>query len=242
MMKKICILIFLAWAAVGSSWAQSTSTGTPYYVDLQTGERVYARRIQFKSPLFKGNYFLLDDSLKYAPEMVKSYQTPEGYFARISGGKRSSDFAQRQSTGRISTYFTYRTDYSNMYPGMGIGYGGYRYGGLGYGMPTQRRVYYFSKDNSELQPLNYQNLRVAVSDNAGSMAVLQKYKQGKVTQTVMYIAGAALMIGGLTQSSGNGISPLVYVGAGVSILPALLQFTRKDRLSEAIELYNYSAR
>jgi hypothetical protein len=245
MMKKLFFLLLLAWATTESAWAQDMSK--PYFIELMTGERIYARRIQFKSPLFKQNYFLLDDSLQYTPERVRYYQTQDGFFARLNAtGRRHSDFAQRETSGKISTYFTYRTDYSGYAPGVGVGMGGIGVGGYGYGYPTQRRVYYFSKENGPLEPLSYKNLRVALSDNPGSMESLQKYKTGQNIQLGMYIVGGGLLVAGALQqfkSSPDGssrISPLFYVGLGVTLLPQVIRLVKKDQLSEAIELYNYT--
>ncbi|WP_207433466.1 hypothetical protein [Sabulibacter ruber] len=253
MMKKLYFLVFFCWAAVECAWSQGVSTGQPYFIELHNGQRVYASKLQFKSPVFKQNFFLLDDSLKYAPDAVKVFQSQEGYFARVNAGRRFSDFAQRESVGRVSTYFVYRTDYNSYAPGIGIGMGGYGgygygmggYGGYGYGYPTQRRVYYFSKDNGPLEPLTYKNLRAALSDNPGSVESLQNYKRGQNIQTGMYIAGAGLMLAGVQQqfrggSSGGSVSPLLLVGAGITLLPQIIRLVKKDKLSEAIELYNYT--
>ncbi|GAA4309990.1 hypothetical protein GCM10023183_27530 [Nibribacter koreensis] len=244
-MKKLFLLILLTWSITESVWAQDVSQ--PYFIELMTGERIYARRIQFKSPLFKQNYFLLDDSLQYAPERVRYYQTQDGFFARLNAnGRRHSDFAQRETSGKITTYFTYRTDYSGYAPGVGVGMGGIGVGGYGYGYPTQRRVYYFAKENGPLEPLSYKNLRVALSDNPGSMESLQKYKRGQNIQLGMYVAGGGLMLAGIQQQfrsgpeGGNKISPLFFVGLGVTLLPQVIRLVRKDQLSEAIDLYNYT--
>ncbi|WP_205503601.1 hypothetical protein [Rufibacter psychrotolerans] len=251
MMKKLYFLAFFCWMAVEGAWGQqNVSSGQPYFIELHNGERVYASKLQFKSPVFKQNFFLLDDSLRYAPEAVKSFQSQEGYFARVNAGRRFSDFAQRESVGRVSTYFVYRTDYSSYAPGIGIGmggYGGYGYGmgGYGYGYPTQRRVYYFSKENGPLEPLTYKNLRAALSDNPGSLESLQDYKRGQNIQTGMYIAGAGLMLAGIQQqfkggTSSPSVSPLLLVGAGIALIPQIIRLVKKDKLSEAIELYNYT--
>ncbi|RNI32441.1 hypothetical protein EFA69_03715 [Rufibacter immobilis] len=255
MIKKLFLLLIIGWATIGLSWAQGVSTGGSYFVELYNGERIYARKLQFKSPVFKQNFFLLDDSLRYAPETVKYFQNQEGYFARVNAGRRFSDFAQREQAGRISTYFVYRMDYNSFSPGIGIGMGRYGMGGYGmggygmggYGYPSQRRVYYFSKEQGPLEPLTYKNLRVALSDNPGSMESLQDYKRGQNIQTGMYIAGAGFIIAGMQQqfrgtSSGSSISPLLLVGAGITLLPQIIKLVKKDKLSEAIDLYNYDPR
>lgn len=245
MVKKIFLLLFITWSAAQSSWAQeSTTYSTPYFVELHNGERVFARRIQYKSPIFKQNHFLLDDSVRIIPETVKYFQNQEGYFARVNAGRRYNDFAQREQTGRVSTYFVIKTDYSNAGPSIGVGMGGYGMGGYGGGYPTQRKVYYYSKENGPLEPLTYRNLRVSLADNAGSLEALQQYKRGQNIQTGLYIAGAGIMVAGLQQqfrgnTSSSSFSPLLLVGLGVTLLPQVLKLVRGDRLSEAIDLYNY---
>ncbi|WP_062543578.1 hypothetical protein [Rufibacter tibetensis] len=248
MMKKLYFLVFFCWMAVECAWSQNVTSGQPYFIELHNGERVYASRLQFKSPVFKQNFFLLDDTLKFTPEKVKYFQSQEGYFARVDAGRRFSNFAQREQAGRISTYFVYRTDYNSYSPGIGVGMGGYGMGGYGmggYGYPTQRRVYYFEKEKGPLQPLTYKNLRAALSDNPGSVESLQDYKRGQNIQTGIYVAGAGLMVAGITQQfrsgyNGSSVSPLLLVGAGISLIPQLLRLVKKDKLAEAIDLYNYT--
>ncbi|GGK83078.1 hypothetical protein ACD591_14305 [Rufibacter glacialis] len=248
MIKKLYFLVFFCWVAVECAWSQNVTSGQPFFIELHNGERVYAQRLQFKSPVFKQNFFLLDDTLRYAPEAVKYFQSQDGYYARVDAGRRFSNFAQREQAGRISTYYVYRTEYNSYSPGIGIGMGGYGMGGYGmggYGYPTQRRVYYFEKEKGPLQPLTYKNLRVALSDNPGSMESLHDYKKGQNIQTGMYVAGAGLMVAGVAQQfrsgySGSSVSPLLLVGAGISLLPQLFRLVKKDKLSEAIELYNYT--
>ncbi|WP_225987815.1 hypothetical protein [Rufibacter sp. LB8] len=237
----------IAWGmAVSSAWAQEigTSSGTPYYVELHNGERVYASKIQYRSPVFKQNFFQLDDSLKYAPESVKYFYNQDGFFARLNAGRRYSDFAQRERAGKVSTYFVLRTEYNSMGPGFGMGMGGVGVGmGGGYGYPSQRRVYYFSKDDGPLEPMNYRNLRTALADNPGSLESLQQYKRGQNIQTAAYVLGAGLIFAGLQQQfkgNGGGTSPLLFVGLGVTLLPTLINFGKKDRLTEAIEVYNFT--
>ncbi|ALJ01343.1 hypothetical protein DC20_09275 [Rufibacter tibetensis] len=247
-MKKLYFLVFFCWMAVECAWSQNVTSGQPYFIELHNGERVYASRLQFKSPVFKQNFFLLDDTLKFTPEKVKYFQSQEGYFARVDAGRRFSNFAQREQAGRISTYFVYRTDYNSYSPGIGVGMGGYGMGGYGmggYGYPTQRRVYYFEKEKGPLQPLTYKNLRAALSDNPGSVESLQDYKRGQNIQTGIYVAGAGLMVAGITQQfrsgyNGSSVSPLLLVGAGISLIPQLLRLVKKDKLAEAIDLYNYT--
>lgn len=212
-----------------------------FFVKLRNGEVVYANKLQYKSPIFKQDFFLLDDSLKYSPELVEIYQNSEGYFARVAAGNRFDAFAKRITEGpRISKFYTTTYDYSSM------GYSPY-----GYGMPrtSRRRIYFFSKDDGPLLTFNQDNLRQALADNASSMLLLQRHKRERFIFTAMGIAGAGLATVGIlssSQSSTNpnsvNISPVVYAGAGLIAIPLVMQLFKKDKLTQAVEVYNYQVR
>jgi hypothetical protein len=212
-----------------------------YFIQLRNGQVVYANKLQYKSPIFKQDFFLLDDSLKYSPELVDVYQSNDGYYARVSAGNRYDSFAKRILEGpRISKFYTTTIDYS------GMGY--YPYG---YGVPrtSRRRIYFFSKDNGPLMTFNQDNLEQALADNASSMLLLQRHKRERFISTAMGIAGAGLLTVGVlssNQSSTNpnsvNISPAVYAGAGLIAIPLVMQLFKKDKLTQAVEVYNYQVR
>lgn len=212
-----------------------------YFIQLRNGEVVYANKLQYKSPIFKQDFFLLDDSLRYSPELVNVYQSSDGYFARVAAGNRFDAFAKRILEGpRVSKFYTTTVDYAAM------GYHPY-----GYGMPrtSRRRVYFFSKDNGPLMTFNQDNLEQALSDNASSLVLIQRHKRERVISTVMGIAGAGLLTVGVLSSSQSttnpntvNISPMVYAGAGLIAVPLVIQLFRKDKLTQAVEVYNYQVR
>ncbi|PKV67300.1 hypothetical protein [Pontibacter ramchanderi] len=212
-----------------------------HFLQLRNGQVVYGNRVQYKSPLFKQDFFLVDDTLKYAPELVDVYQNNDGYFARVAAGNRFDSFAKRIMEGpRISKFFTTTIDYAAM------GYHPY-----GYGMPrtSRRRIYFFSKDNGPLMMFNQQNLEQALADNASSMVLIQRHKRERTISTVVGIAGAGLLTYGLlssSQSSTNpnsvNVSPAVYAGAGLIVVPLAIQLFRKDKLTQAVDVYNYQVR
>ncbi|MBF8963331.1 hypothetical protein I0P70_08745 [Pontibacter sp. FD36] len=212
-----------------------------HFLQLRNGQVVYGNRVQYKSPLFKQDFFLVDDTLKYAPELVDVYQNNDGYFARVAAGNRFDAFAKRIMEGpRISKFFTTTIDYAAM------GYHPY-----GYGMPrtSRRRIYFFSKDNGPLMTFNQQNLEQALADNSSSMLLIQRHKREKTISTVMGIAGAGLLTYGLlssSQSSTNpnsvSVSPAVYAGAGLIAVPLVIQLFRKDKLTQAVDVYNYQVK
>ena len=250
---KYRFLLFLILCLPLGAMAQVGSDNDPrtHFVGLTNGQKVYAKRVQLKNPFLKGSYFLLDDSLRFPLNSVKYYQNDNGYFLRISNPYDRDDFAKRTISGRISKYYVSKTFYNNMYGPYG-GYGGYGYGGFGgygWGMPSSRNIYFFTKDDGELQNYSYANLREALADNPGSVELLNKYQRGKYIDTGISIAGAAILIYGMSQTFKNyqnqgtgGVHPTVYVGAGVISLPWLTGLFKKDKITQAVELYNYNAR
>ncbi|QNF32768.1 hypothetical protein HUW51_08495 [Adhaeribacter swui] len=243
-MKKYFLLLFLG-LLVWNTYGQTGTTNLQepgLFVGLNNGQRIYARKLQVKSPVFKKSFILIDDSAQYDLAGVQYFQDQQGFYTRVSNSKRS-DFAKRVSVGKISKFYTSKTSYDNYYPGM---YGPYGYGGYGYGMPSTRRVYYFSKDGGPLADLNYQNLRGALSENAGSIEVLEKYRRGKRLQTGLTVLGSGVFVYGLVNSIRNTgpsvvnrADPTLYLGLGLAAIPWLMNLFQKDHLNEAIELYNY---
>ncbi len=243
-MKKYFII--LIWGLlVRNTWGQVAPTNNlqepGMFIGLNNGQRVYARKLQIKSPIFKKSFILVNDSAQYDMAAVQYFQDQEGFYTRITNSKRS-DFAKRILVGKISKFYSSKTSYDNYYPGM-YGYG---YGGYGYGMPSTRRVYYFSKDGGPLADLNYQNLRSALSENAGSMEVLEKYRRGKRVETGLTILGSGVFVYGLINSlkapaanAARRADPTLYLGIGLAAIPWVMNLFQKDHLNEAIELYNY---
>ena len=252
---KYRLLIILFSCLPFFSMAQVGSDNDPrtQFVGLMNGQKVYAKRVQLKNPFLKGSYFLLDDTLRYPLNSVKYYQNDNGYFLRISNPYDRDDFAKRTISGRISKYYVSKTYYNNMYGPYG-GYGGYGYGGFGgygWGMPSSRNIYFFTKDDGELQSYNFNNLREALADNPGSVQLLNQYRKGKYVETGVSIAGAAILLYGMSQTfknyqnsqgQGGSVAPTVYVGAAVISLPWITGLFKKDKITQAVELYNYNQR
>ncbi|MBD0327753.1 MAG: hypothetical protein ICV68_15060 [Pyrinomonadaceae bacterium] len=246
---KNLLLLFLLSVITQYTWGQQVPNDLRepgLFIGLANGQRIYARKLQMKSPIFKKDFFIVNDSAQYDLAGVQYFQNEEGFYTRVHNSKRS-DFAKRSSVGRISKFYTAKTSYNNYGP---YGYGGYGFGGYGYNVPTTRLVYYFSKDGGPLQDLNYQNLRGALSDNAGSMELLERYRRSKRIETGLTVAGAGLFVYGMInslkgsstgtqQNFGQRADPTLYLGLGLAAIPWALRMFKKDHLNEAIELYNY---
>lgn len=226
-----------------------------FFIGLYNGERIYASKIRMKSPLFKGDFFLLDDSLRYPTNSIKYYQNRDGFFVRVGDVTGRNAFAKRIMDGRISKYYTTVSAYQDPYFWGNPYYGGRYYGSrYGYGMPynsgmSSRRIYFFSKDGGELQDFNVNNLQEAMADNPASLETLRRYRQSRVIETGLSLVGAGLLAYGLSQSFTQtsygaqfSASPLLYAGVGVSVIPIVTRLFKKDKITQAIELYNYQKR
>lgn len=175
--------------------------------------------------------------------MVAAYQNQDGYFARVEAGNSYDDFAKRILDGpRIDRFYTSRTTYDY----------GYGYSPYGYGMPrtSRKRIYFFSKDNGPLYLVNFENLEMALADNAASMEMLSRYRRDKVINTGVSIIGAGLLAAGTLTSINNSqspngsiqVSPLMYAGVGVLGAQFVINLFQKDKLTQAMEVYNYQLR
>ncbi|MCX2740644.1 hypothetical protein [Pontibacter anaerobius] len=245
MLKTKNLLPLMLCLLLGYTAFGQTSRGQGrYFLQLQDGQVFYANKLQYKSPLFKSSHFLLDDSLKFNPSMVNVYQNEDGFFARVEAGSSYNSFAKRLTDGpRIDRFYTTRTYYDG-----GYGYSPY---GYGYGMPrtSRKRIYFFSKDEGPLYIMNYDNLETALSDNASSMALLHRYKKDKLINTGVSIVGAGLLAVGAVKSINNSqevngstsidINPLMYAGAGILGAQLIINLFQKDKLTQAMEVYNY---
>ncbi|WP_242921905.1 hypothetical protein [Pontibacter liquoris] len=244
MRKKALFLFFLCLVAATAAHAQTEySRPGRFFIQLQNGQVIYANKLQYKSPIFKQNFFLLDDSLKYNPSMVATFQDEDGYYARVETGNNMDAFAKRLLDGpRIDKFYTSRTTYD--YNPYGYGYGPYGYGGPN---TSRRRIYFFSKDDGPLYLFEFNNLEEALSDNAASMALLRKYRKDKVINTGVTVVGAGMLLLGGVLSANNGqsangavhISPVMYAGAGVLGAQFVINLFQKDKLTQAVQVYNY---
>ncbi|RIJ37566.1 hypothetical protein [Pontibacter oryzae] len=243
MIKSKYLFLLLFCLMLGyTSRAQTGNGQGRYFVQLQNGQIVYANKVQYKSPIFKSNHFLLDDSLKYNPSVVSVFQNEDGFFARVEAGNSYDSFAKRITDGpRIDRFYTSRTTYD-----YGYGYNPYGYGGP---RTSRKRIYFFSKDEGPLYIMDYDNLEMALADNASSMALLSRYKKDKLINTGVSIVGAGLLAVGAIKSVNdsqevNGstsvnISPMMYAGAGILGAQLVINLFKKDKLTQAVEVYNY---
>ncbi|MFD1468798.1 hypothetical protein ACFQ48_11235 [Hymenobacter caeli] len=233
-----------------------SSRPTRFQVGLKSGMVYNVYSVEQHSPIFGHSYLLLDGQRKIDFSDVGFYEDETGHYVRttLPNSSRETTF-RRDRTGRISLYSTLSSSYSPGYGGYGLGgfggygggYGGYPGGGYG-GYPYNNgyrttKTEYFSKDNGPIQSLNYRNLALATRDNAGAQELLAQGRHYQTAITAAYVVGGGLLLAGVLQSlqSNNGqqsISPLLYAGIPILIVPIVLQGKQAASQRQAIALYN----
>ncbi|SMB88676.1 hypothetical protein SAMN00120144_3460 [Hymenobacter roseosalivarius DSM 11622] len=223
---------------------------TRFAVGLKDGRVFQAYDVETKQPIFGKAFLLLDGQQRFDLNTVSYYDDETGHYVRTVLPGRSTREAtlRRDRVGRISLY----SITNNQYAGNGpygyspYGYGRYGNGGFGgFGGPMYRttKTEYFSKDNGPIEDLNLRNLTIATSDFAASRGLLEQARKYQTYSTLSYVAAGGLVAAGLFSSFGrsNGgpsISPLVYAGMPLLIVPLIMQGKQQRNIRQAITLYN----
>ena len=226
---------------------------TRFQVGLKNGLLYNVSDVEIKTPLFGRSYLLLDGQRKFEMTEVGFYEDESGHYVRttLPGSSRESTL-RRDKTGRISLYSITSSQYSSTPGGLGMGMGGFGYGGMGgfggmggypYGGYRTVKTEYFSKDNGPIQNLSTPNLLLATRDNAGAQQLLTESRRYQQATVASYVVGGGLLVAGLLQSlrpndGGASISPLMYAAIPVLIVPIVLQGKQANNQRQAIALYN----
>jgi len=216
------------------------------YLYLFSDTVLYGKIIEYKKP-FLGEAQLLLDSKKIRLETVKFYKNETGFHANTKNlnFSGSSIFTERIREGRLNLYENESTHYN---PGHYSATTGMYTGGDAW---TTIKNYY-NEGFGDLKKANYQNLSIDLEDNAESLDYLKKFKTVNDAQTGLYIAGGAMVIGGLATLIGrtSNIPPdeespddtanivVIGVGAGCFWISYFLGFTKPDHLRDAFDAYN----
>jgi hypothetical protein len=220
---------------------------TRFAVGLKNGRVIRAYDVEIKQPVFGRSFLLLDGQQRLDLSEIRYYEDETGHYVRTTlPNSRRETTLRRDRQGRISLYSITSTQYNGS--GFGSPYGGFggfgRYGYGGYG-PSYRTVKteYFSKDNGPVENLTLRNLAIATADNPGSSALLAKARSYQRITTLSYVAAGGLIAAGLFSTlrpgdSGLAVSPLVYAGAPLLIVPLIIGSKQQNSIRQAILLYN----
>ncbi|MFW5762514.1 MAG: hypothetical protein ACOCXH_16185 [Cyclobacteriaceae bacterium] len=139
-------------------------------------------------------------------------------------------FAERlHHAERISIFYTDITNWS---------------AGFGY----TNRHYKYTLDDSELRKVNIRNLQYDLADNPISMDYIKKAKSTRTVQTILYAAGAGLLIHGFSSLIGDvdepgpigrtpSIPPTLIVGVIAVNVPWFLNNGKQNKLVDALKVY-----
>ncbi len=250
-MKKI-VMLFMALICVSKTFSQKIDENKNF-IYKTNGEVIYGRNIDYKTPLFKKKYLLIDDVKIFSKE-VKFYKSERGFFGSLENIR--SGFAQRIMKGKIN-YFEQVTMSNSTAMPMNGGFG------MTMSTPTTSISNFYNMGYEPLKSANYENLIVDLKSNVKSVLYLEKYHNAKKKRTLGYVLGGIAMAAGiLTSTKKTGetnrsfnpntgriedtaateIKPVNLViglaGFGTIIANYLSSRKKRDYIRRAIETYN----
>ena len=245
-MKLSLLALGLIFSAQSAVYSQSIHKDS-LYIGLKDGTIIRAKKLVYKTPAFSADYLLLNDTAKIKTTTVQFYQNQSGYYLNaVTEKNKHEQFYKRTLTGKISMYSkTVVTDTYN--PTFGAP------GSYGNGWTHSRRVIELMQKNGspELLTLNYKNLYKLTSDNQECLPLLKKVKNLGRASTYCYVGGLGLFIAGGIQllnsvgkSSNMGTdhvvnyNPLLIAGGGISLIPLVLNLSRRDKIQKTLDIYN----
>jgi hypothetical protein len=182
MKKPIFLLIAVLGCISGTTTqAQSLPKDSLYFVHLQDGSTIYSNKVKLVSA-GNGNYLLLDSNKRIPLSQVLDFKGWQGTFAIGHPGGQYDAYKLRNEGRRISLYSQCYYDAETL--------------------TTERRALYFRKgQDSDIESLNYRNLKVALADDPASI------QQLKIARTNIYLSigllagGAALTFAGFLHTA-----------------------------------------
>ena len=218
--------------------AFSTCAQERYVVGLTNGQEVQASKVRLRTPAFSQPYIEADGE-RYAFHEVDYYKNENGFFQKlIPPRSREEEFFRREVDGpRINAYSRVVTQMT---------YGGGP--GMAPTMQTQRLDYYV-KDDGPTQMMTFSNLKKDLADHAGSQQMLRSVKSLRMVTGLLYVAGAAMVISGISSdlktvkdgpsSDGGGIPPM-FIGGAVTLAIPWLVFRpmKRKKMMQAVMVYN----
>ena len=206
-------------------------------VGMKNGEVLRPSAIQYKAPLFKDAYLLLNDEEKVDLQSVDYYQTSEDYYAIVPMGKKKAlNFARmrRVEEGAV-TVFKHRFTVSEISaPGVN--------GVPPLGSSSTVTDYYIRNDDGQVQLIDIKILRKLIEDDPLSLQKLGKNRERFLQNIGLYAVGGVTTIIGfilwaLPNRTGYGTPevnppPVVLAGIGIMSIPSI---------SKRVDLKGYDA-
>jgi hypothetical protein len=159
---------------------------------------IYASDIKYHRQSLGKDYFIVD-SLRIYSGSVKFYNNETGFYAQNENG----DFIRMIKEGRVNL-FEYKFTTYQPAPGYYNPYTGIYFPSLNPPIQETFTKYYYNKGFGDLKKVNYQNLKIDLSDNPESMFHIIKYKSLRKAQISTFIIGSACMFGPLIVSNITG--------------------------------------
>jgi hypothetical protein len=197
MKKTLFLLLLVLVSSAGiKTQAQSLPKDSLYYVHLQDGSTIYSNKVKLVNSL-KGKYLLLDSNKRIPLSQALDFKGWQGTFAIGHPGGQYDAYRLQNEGRRISlysqcyyetdTYFGSTTPDGTTFPTT---------------ITTQRKALFFRKgEGADIQPLTYNNLKVAMADNPASIQQLKVAKTNIYLSVGLLAGGVALTVAGIIHTA-----------------------------------------
>jgi hypothetical protein len=219
-MKYSLIVLFL-FMVLKHAWSQDGD-----FIELKNGDVIHGSKIEYKSPVFKSAYLLVDEKDKYELIDVAAYQINKAYFKRLTPtGVSYSGFYLRTAHGKIDAFVKTSANFV-MQPN-------------GTMSNVSNRWDFYSVEGGPLKKTRYRFLRKELKDSKAAMKILNEIRAIRYVSAGLYLGGTALIVTGIANASGkSGIPSGLIAGAAAFGVNRLLLDVKRNKLSDAIEAYN----
>lgn len=179
-MKRI-LLFSISILILSNVFCQSNDQNRDY-IYFNNGEINYYSNVEFKTPLFSNNYFLVDSNKSFSVDKVKFYNNRDGFYGKCPYQSLvSSDFfAERIMAGNANMY--------KLVVNTGRNYIVKYYYNIGFG---------------DLKKTTYSNLIVDLGSNQECVIELEKYRKARNIINGVWGAGFGLVLYGVISTISN---------------------------------------
>ncbi|MCC6599419.1 MAG: hypothetical protein IT223_01960 [Crocinitomicaceae bacterium] len=208
------------------------------YVITFNGEKFDGQQLSYDSPIMKPSHFKVDGNVFNAAD-VAFFQNNHGYFANLAKlySDNSERYAIRIRSGILHLYEEINIDAyaqeelqitensSSMENEM---------------LATWEYFQYYTKNNGPVKKANYKNLKADLSDNPLSAHSMKNYRNYRILQVAMVLAGAGLVSMDIARQSNQAVQFTPWMATGIVIGGSsyFLESAKENEKWLAVDSYN----
>jgi hypothetical protein len=233
-MKHLIIFLFLGlqFSICAQPDPNSEALQDAFYVYLYNGSLIQGNEVLYFDK-FIGKDYMSVDGQKIELNQVKFYKNQYGFYANPKGYIWTNEFMPRISAGRINLFELERINNAPTYNAI-----------TGFSQNYSKRIdTYYNVGFGNLKKATYDNLQFDLKDSPEAMLYLDNYKKSTNVQIGLYVAGGAMVVGGLLAFVNNpqsNTAPILLMGGG-AVTGWVAYFIGLDKprhLKDAVDAYN----